>query len=30
MYWDSIMRSAEKFCKSTLHNDSNIRNHVLF
>ena len=30
MYWDSIMRSAEEFCKSTLHNDSNIRNHVLF
>ena len=30
MNWDSIVREAERFCKSTLHNEPNIRAHVLF
>jgi hypothetical protein len=30
MNWDYITREAEHFCKSALHNEPNIRNHVLF
>ena len=30
MNWDSIMRNAEYFCKSAVHNDPQIRAHVLF
>ena len=30
MNWDSIVRHAEAFCKSAVHNDPNIRAHVLF
>ena len=30
MNWDMITREAERFCKSALHNEPNIRAHVLF
>ena len=30
MNWDSIKRNAEYFCKSAVHNDPQIRMHVLF
>ena len=30
MNWDFIVRHADEFCKSAVHNDPNIRAHVLF